>query len=58
MGGMADKKEDLSSNNVAQQQHTSSEYRTQQPVEVEGSSAHAPATAAAVAVGSRPAAGA
>ena len=49
--------EDLNSNNVAQRQHTSSDYRAQQPVEVEVRSAHATATAA-VAVGIRPAAGA
>ena len=50
---IAEKSEDLSTNNVAQQQHIRSEYRTQQPVEEEGSSAHATATAAAETVGRR-----
>ena len=40
--------EDLSSNNVAQHQRTRSEYRTQHPVQEEGSSAHSAATALAV----------
>ena len=53
-GGIAGKKEELSSNKVAQKQHSGSGYRIQQPVEVERSSAHSAATAAAVAVGRIP----
>ena len=43
-----EKLESLSSISIVQQQHSSSEYRTRQPVEVEGRSAHAAETEASV----------
>ena len=47
--GMLGKLESLSSISIVQQQHRSNEFRTRQPIKIEGRSSHAAETEAAVA---------
>ena len=49
-GKMKNRRVSAASISLVQQQHSSSEYQTRQPVEVEGRSAHTAETAAAAAV--------